>query len=320
MKSIALSIFLLISFANELQAQLNEYKYIVVPKQFDGFKRENQYKTSTLVKHLFTQKGFNTVYDDNLPEDLQANRCLGLFVNLDNQSSMFTTKTMLVLKDCSNEVIFSTLQGKSKKKQYEASFAEAIENAFRSFNAMPYSYEPKAQEETSEPITVSFKNDVKNLDERPNLNKNQDPLVEQEATAERQYYKDNRPVESDYKKAVDTTPIVVAQVATEKEQSFESMEPETASDYRINNTQESPSSSILKTDFGMLYAQELSNGYQLVDSTPKIRMKLLKSSSPNVYIAESGTINGLVFSENGKWFFEYYNGNELVTEELNIKF
>lgn len=302
MKSIALSIFLVISFANELQAQLNEYKYIVVPKQFDGFNRENQYKTSTIVKHLFTQKGFNAVYDDKLPKDLQANRCLGLFVNLDNQSSMFTTKTMLVLKDCSNEVVFSTLQGKSKKKEYEASFAEAIEKAFRSFNAMPYSYEPKAQEETSEPITVSFKNDVKKLDERPNLSKNQDPLVEQEATVERQYYKDNRPVESDIKKAAVTTPIVVAQVATVAEQSFESREPETVS------------------DFGMLYAQELSNGYQLVDSTPKIRMKLLKSSSPNVYIAKSGTLNGLVFSKNGKWFFEYYNATELVTEELNIKF
>ena len=320
MKSIVLSIFLVISFANELQAQLNDYKYIVVPKKFDGFNQENQYKTSTIVKHLFTQKGFNTVYDDNLPDDLQANRCLGLFVNLNNKSSMFTTKTTIVLKDCSNEEIFSSVQGKSKKKEYEPSFAEAIENAFKSFNGITYSYKPKAQPETSEPITVSFKNDVKKLDERPNLYKNRDPMIEQESTEERQYYKDNRPVGADNKKKEETTQKVVKQVATEKEQSFESIAPETSTDYGVKESSKSTLPSIMKSDVTVLYAQELSNGYQLVDSTPKIRMKLLKSSSPNVYIAESGTINGVVYTENGKWFFEYYNANALVTEELNIKF
>ncbi len=320
MKSIVLSIFLVVSFAHEVHAQLNDYKYIVVPKKFDGFNRENQYKTSTLIKHLFTERGFKAVYEDSLPDDLKENGCLGLFVGLDNQSSMFTTKTTLVLKNCSNEEVFTTVQGKSKKKEYEPSFAEAIENAFRSFDGISYNYQPKAQEETSEPVTVSFKNDVKKLEERPNLNKNRSPLVEQETSEERQYYKDNRPVESDYKKAEETTEKVVKQVATENEQSFESMEPEVTSDYSIKDTPKTPSPSMMKNDIGVLYAQELSNGYQLVDSTPKIRMKLLKSSSPNVYIAESGTINGVVYTENGKWFFEYYNANELVTEELNIKF
>lgn len=320
MKSIVLSVFLVLSFANELQAQLNDYKYIIVPKKFDGFNQENQYKTSTIIKHLFTKKGFNTVYDDNLPEDLRVNACLGLTVHLDNQSSMFTTKTALVLKDCSNVMVFTSLQGKSKIKEYEASFAESIENAFRSFKGISYNYKPKAQEKTPETITVSFKNDVKKLEERPNLNKNQDPLIEQEATEERQYFKDNRPVESDYKKAVKNEVKIVEQVASEEAQSFESMEPETTSDYSIRNTPKAPSSAMMKSDIGVLYAQELPNGYQLVDSTPKIRMKLLKSSSPNVYIAESGTINGVVYIENGKWFFEYYNANELVTEALNIKF
>lgn len=320
MKSIVLSIFLTLSFAGELQAQLNDYKYIVVPKKFDGFSNQNQYKTSTLIKHLFTQKGFNTVYDDSLPEDLQANGCLALFVDLDNKSSMFTTKATLILRDCSKVDIFTTMQGRSKKKEYGPSFAEAIENAFRSFDGVTYNYKPKAQEKTSEPVTVSFKNDVKKLEERPNLNKNNSPLIEQKSTEESDYYKDNRPTKSDYKKAEDTQQRTVEQVATEEEQSFQSNEPEKSSEYTIGNTPKSTSTSMMKTDVTVLYAQELSNGYQLVDSTPKIRMKLLKSSSPNVYIAESGTINGVVYNESGKWFFEYYNANELVTEELNIKF
>lgn len=282
MKSIVLSIFLIVSFANELQAQFNDYKYIVVPKKFDGFNQENQYKTSTMVKHLFTQNGFTTVYDDNLPEDLKTNRCLGLYASLDNKSSMFTTKATIMLKDCSQEQIFTTAQGRSKKKEYEASFKEAIENAFSSFNGISYKYQPKTQEQNAEPVTVSFKNDVKKVEE--------------------------------------VTPKVIDQSATEEEQSFESMEPETSSEYSIKDTPKTTTTSIMKTDVSVLYAQELSNGYQLVDSTPRIRMKLLKSSSPNVYIAESGTINGVVYTENGRWFFEYYNANELVTEELNIKF
>lgn len=302
MKSILLSLIFVVSLVNEVQAQLDDYKYVVVPKTFDGFKRENQYKTSTLVKHLFTQKGFKTVYDDNLPEDLMINRCLGVYVNLDNQSSMFTTKTALVLKDCSDTKVFTTIQGRSKQKDYEPSFAEAIENAFRtSISSMPYNYTPSAQE-ASEPVTVSMKNDVKKLEEPSILNETIEPMVEPEVLAEQ------------------PKPKVVEQVATEEEQSFKSIAPEESSEYRIKDAAKSSSSSMMKTDIGVLYAQELPNGYQLVDSTPKIRMQLLKSTSPNVYIAESGTINGVVYTENGKWFFEYYNANELVTEELNIKF
>ncbi len=309
MKSIILSIFLVVSFAHEVQAQLDEYKYIVVPKIFDNFKQENQYKTSTLVKYLFTKKGYNTCYEDNLPEDLQANGCLGLFVNIDDQSTMFTTKTALVLKDCSKVVVFSTIQGKSKKKEYESSYAEAIRNAFLSIDAMPYNYEPKAQAEISDTVTVSFKNDVKELEESPNLYNSQDPLVEQEATQERQSYNDDRPVESDYKKGEETTPNIGGLVAVGGVQSSKS-----------KDTLESSSSATMNDEMGVLYAQELSNGYQLVDSTPKIRMKLFKSSSPNVYVAESDTIKGVVYTKNDKWFFEYYKDDRLVTKELNIKF
>ena len=320
MKSIVLSIFLAVSFANELHAQLNDYKYIIVPKRFEGFKKENQYKTSTLVKYLFTKRGFTAFYEDNLPEDLKANGCLGLYASLEMGSSLFTTKVAIALKDCSKEEIFRTDEGKSKKKEYESAYAEAIEEAFNSFNGMSYNYQPTAQKNSQEPVTLSFRNDVKKLEERPNLNKNQSPMVEQEATEERQYYKDNRPVESEYRKAGETKPKVVEQVATQEVQSYESKEPVASSDYSKKETAKSSSPSIMKADLGILYAQELSNGYQLVDSTPKIRMKLLKSSSPNVYIAESGTVNGLVYAENGKWFFEYYNANKLVTQELNIKF
>lgn len=303
MKNTVWALCLALGFTYQLQAQLNDYKYIIVPKKFDGFKNENQYKTSTMVKHLFTQKGFNVVYADQLPDDLKANRCLGLLVGLDNKSSMFTTKTTLVLKDCSDVDIFSTVQGKSKKKDYEDSYAEALTNAFRSFDGIGYQYTPKPQEQSAEPVTVSFKNDVKKLDADTNKSIQGDSDMKQEVAT----------MESGKR---ETT----RQVATPEEQVFEETAPETSSDYRVRNTSEKIPTPVMKSDIDVLYAQELPNGYQLVDSTPKIRMKLFKSSSPKVYIAESGTINGVVYTENGQWFFEYYNANELVTEQLNIKF
>lgn len=303
------------SFIGFAQVNLNDYKYVVVPKKFDGFKKENQYQTSTLLKYLFEKEKFSVVYDDNLPEDLNKDRCLGLFVDLDNNSSMFTTKTVVKLKDCKNQEVFKTEEGKSKKKDYKASYAEAINESFKSLASLNYSYEPKVESKTEEPVTVSFKNDVKTIDERPDLKKEQDRLVKQIATKEVQSYEDKTPIESDYKKAQPSIEKkVVEQTATQEEQSFKSMEP-VQSDHKKG----AEISSTSKVS-GTLYAQELPNGYQLVDSTPKIQLKIFKSSMPNVYIAKADDNDGVVYSSDGKWFFEYHQGDQIVKEELNIKF
>lgn len=315
LKSVVFTIFLMTSFIGSSQVNLSEYKYVVVPKRFDGFKNENQYQTSTLIKYLFSQKGFLAVYDDNLPEDLAGDRCLGLYVDLINKSSMFTTKTALELKDCSNQEVFVTQQGKSKKKDYKESFKEAINNAFNSFASLSYSYKPKEVAKQEESITISFENDVKTLEDKPDVQQNQDPMVEQIATEEVQYYKDRRPVETDYKKAeVSSEKKIVEQKATKDEQSFKSMEP-----VQVDSKKELPVSAP-KVSGGVLYAQELPNGYQLVDSTPKIQLKIFKSSMPNVYIAKASGRDGVVYTSDGKWFFEYHEGDQIVKEELNIKF
>lgn len=301
-------------FASEAQVNLNEYKYIVVPKRFDGFKKENQHQTSTYIKYMFSKKGFATVYDDNLPTDLAGNRCLGLYVDLINNSSMFTTKTALELKDCNNQEVFLTQEGKSKKKDYKDAFTEAISKAFGSFDTLNYVYEPK-EDAKQEPLTVSFKNDVKTLDEKPEATKDQDPMVAQIATEEIQSYEDRRPVETDYKKANTTEENNrVAQQATKEEQSFKNMEP-VQTDYG-----KAPTVSASKLTSETLYAQALPNGYQLIDSTPKIQLKIFKSSMPNVYIAKADGRDGVVYSSDGKWFFEYHEGDKIIKEELRIKF
>ncbi len=286
MKNLFIILFVFTVFNAYSQGNLNEYKYIVVPKKFDDFKKENQYKTSTLVKHLFVKKGYNAVYEDALPEDLNKDRCLGLTVSINDKSSMFTTKTALVLKDCSSQTILTTVTGNSKVKEYEGAYGEAITEAFETIASIDYTYAPK--EKHNEPITVSFKNDVKQMEKKKEpKNIVDEVVVKQVATPEEQVYKSNEPVDSKIIKSEQVSKEMV-----------------------VGDNNES----------NILYAQEIPNGFQLVDNTPKIRLRLYKTSIPDVYLIKQDKNNGVVYKKNGKWYFEYYVGDTLKTEELNIKF
>jgi len=304
-------------FMGKAQVNLDDYKYVVVPKKFGDLKEENQYRSSTLMKHLFSQKGFATVYHDDLPDELNSNKCLGLFADLIDDSSMFTTKTTLILNDCNGKEVLLSQQGKSKKKDYTEAYSEAMTNAFNSFVGLNYSYKPRTQELKEEPITVSFKNDVKTVEGKSQQNMQQDSMIVQEVTIENQSYKDRRPIASDYKKAEEVKNKTTVQKAIKEEQSFESREPITTTYKKGEPSTEKISDTSIT---GVLYAQELTNGYQLVDSTPKIQLKIYKSSMPNVYLAKADNKDGLVYTSDGKWFFEYYGEGRMVVEELQIKF
>lgn len=70
----------------------------------------------------------------------------------------------------------------------------------------------------------------------------------------------------------------------------------------------------------MLNAQPIANGYQLVDNTPKIVLKIYMTSNPDVFIGENEESKGVVLKKGGQWFFEYYQQKTLVVKPLNIKF
>ena len=71
---------------------------------------------------------------------------------------------------------------------------------------------------------------------------------------------------------------------------------------------------------GTLYAQVTANGFQLIDTTPKKVLTLFQTSVKDCFIADNGQYKGIVLKKDGKWFFEYYNNDKLVSEELLIKF
>jgi hypothetical protein len=69
-----------------------------------------------------------------------------------------------------------------------------------------------------------------------------------------------------------------------------------------------------------LFAQPITNGYQLVDTTPKVVLKMYKTSQQDNYTAVGDNKTGVVFKKGNEWFFEYYLDDKLVSEKLNIKF
>lgn len=124
------------------QKNINSYKYILVPKQFEFQKSADQYQLNSLTKFLFEKAGFTVMFaDENLPAELAANSCLGLKAKVNNGSGMFSTKMNLELTDCYNQVVFSTNDGKSKEKDYKTAYHEALRMAFSDIDNLKYAYD-----------------------------------------------------------------------------------------------------------------------------------------------------------------------------------
>lgn len=70
----------------------------------------------------------------------------------------------------------------------------------------------------------------------------------------------------------------------------------------------------------LLYAQPIANGFQLVDATPKVILKILKTSNPAIYTVIKGNVTGVLISKDNQWFFEYYQDEKPISEKINIKF
>lgn len=141
-------IAVLFSFALPALAQheLNAFKYIIIPRKYDFLKTENQYRLNTITKHLFDQEGFMTLVQGNdYPQDVKDNPCIAGTVDVVNESSMFTTKLKIQIKNCYDQVIYTSKLGTSKIKEYDKTYREALEKSFVSFQELDYAYDPTLQ-------------------------------------------------------------------------------------------------------------------------------------------------------------------------------
>lgn len=238
-------VMLVFAFSNYGLAQnLNGYRYASVPSKFSAQKKKNQYNLNAVTKVFLQQYGFEAYLDtDNVPFEFSNNNCSKVFVDVEENNSLFLTRLKVVLKDCNGKVLYTSREVSSKTKDLNTAYNESLREALRSLRVLNYKYDVrksmiKAEEPKSAPVVVEAETVVS----------------ESQVT-----------------------------VAT-------------------------------------LYAQAIANGFQLVNSEPKVIMKIYKTSNSDIYAAVKGDKSGVFIPKDNGWFFEYYENEKLISEKVDVKF
>jgi len=275
---LALSIILgCLTFSNA-QSNLNDYKYVIVPNKFDFLKEADKYQLNSLTKFLFNKYGFSALMEnENYPEDLAKNVCLGLRSKVISESGLFKTKLKFELKNCKGEILYISEVGETKEKDYAKAYNLALRDAFNSFETVNYSYKP---------------------------NKN---VVSEESKSDTETSQEIEKLKEEIKVLKEEQTMVIEPISIAKEEV--KVVVEETKDESVNLVTDANKST------SVLYAQEIKDGFQVVDATPKVVMVLLTTPKQDVYIVKDK--NAIVYKEDGFW---YYSNNGTATELLNIKF
>ncbi len=134
--------FVSINFA---QSELNAYKYVIVPSSYSFLKGvEDKYQINSLTQFLFEKYDFKAMSEnEEYPADLLANPCLAVRADVIDVSKLLMTKLLVQLKDCHSKVVFTSVEGKSKVKEYKKAYHEALRKAFVSIEVLDYKYNAK---------------------------------------------------------------------------------------------------------------------------------------------------------------------------------
>ena len=262
------------------QTEVNSYKYIIVPLQYKFLKGENKYRLNTLTKQLFLKSGYEVYYDKQLiPADLFEDRCLAMYADVNEIDRGFRiTNLEIELRDCKGELILKSDLGRSGINNHEKRFTTALRNAYDTFSDRLF-YQDTAKSTSTEEKVVDNKTSDK-------------PLVKSDVTLD--VYENSKKVvetkDTNEKEAESTTEITAGEQETVEE----------ASDNEI------------------LYAQEVDNGYQLVNSESKVVMVLLKTGLDDVFNVKGN--DAIIFKKDGVWMYSENKENGVKLKPLNIKF
>jgi len=271
------------------QANLNNYKYVIVPNKFDFLKEKDQYQLNSLTIFLFNKYGIEAVMESSgYPKDLALNRCLALESDVLKESGMFKTKLKIELKDCNDKIVYTSGIGESREKEFKTAYNLALREAFKSIEALNYKYKPN---ENITSIRTTSQPQVKNevSEELQQLRQEIENLKKEKITE----------VEVVKKPAIETPKVVVPQ-------------PKPKEKKQVKKT------TVIEGASNVLYAQEIENGFQLVDSSPKVIYRIKKTNLENVFLVEGK--NAIVYKKGDDWVIEYYSSSTLEQDPLNVKF
>lgn len=257
---------------------VNDYKAVIIPMKYDFQKTENQYRLQTITKIDLQKAGFQAFYaNEAIPTEI-SDRCSVLYIDVKKDNGFLITKLFVTFKDCYGTEVYKSEIGKSREKEFEAAYAESLNNAFTNVYALNYAY-----------------NGNTNFAPKAGITAQSLPVVAAPAV-------------------VVPTPAVPAVAVIPAATSV--AVPVVAATTSKNESKSSSDNSSV----GLLYAQPTSYGYQLIDSEPKVVMKVYKTSNPASYMAKKGDIQGALVSKDNQWFFEYYQNDKLVSEKIDVKF
>ena len=294
MKSVlSICVFLMLCNVKGIsQESVNAYKYVIVPTSFNFLNGPDQYQINSLTKFLFEKAGFTTLMaDTEFPEDLNNNRCLGLYVDVEKHKSFLNTKLQVHLKDCNNKTVLSSKIGESREKEYDKVYNLALREAFKSFDNLNYSYQPSSK---------SFSVSTNTNRVTPDNSKDQDEIDrlrrEVEVLKERQLQE-----EKNVKADVKPEPVEKAQIEV-KEAVKATIKKETKSDESIQT----------------LYANPVENGYTITDGSSKLVYHLVFSGKEDVYIVKGQ--DAIVYKLNSTWIVSTASDSGVSMKTLNVKF
>lgn len=148
------TLFLTFLLGTSVFAQsINNYKYVVVPQQYEFLDDVDEYQLNSLTIFLFKKYGFET-YKEGLetPAFVYNEKCKTLYADVLDSSNFIRAKLQVILKDCNDKVVFTSEIGDSKSKEYKKAYHESLREAFISIEELEYSYNGATQEK-SETIT-----------------------------------------------------------------------------------------------------------------------------------------------------------------------
>ena len=287
------------------QESINHYKYVIVPTKYSFFDEADRYQLNSLTKFLFNKYGYTAFFpDDAFPKDLENNRCLALYVDVAEDKGLFKTKIRIDLNDCYGKLVMSSKVGETREKEFAKAYNLALRDAFETFQYADYKYEPDDMNSSENVKPMPTKNTVskeKNTEPMKGASK---PMKEEKEEVAEVMETPKKSMEEPEMKAKEDVEEVVETPKTEIEKPKMEVK-ETKIEF-------------VKQDKNLLYAQPIKNGFQIVDTTPKIVMILLETAKSNVFVVKGQ--DAIVYQEDGAWFISKNDGTKVSVEALNIKF
>ncbi|WP_298555415.1 hypothetical protein [uncultured Algibacter sp.] len=110
----------------------------------------------------------------------------------------------------------------------------------------------------------------------------------------------------------------VAEEIQQLKKEIQNLKKEKEADVVVPDTKPVDKMTVIEGVSNVLYAQAIDNGFQLVDSSPKVLYRIKNTNLKDVFLVEGNS--AVIYKKDNDWVIEYYSGGTLEQEALNIKF